>query len=71
MEETVEKRWFRWDKMMNNGEYQKLIKEFDQMVRNKKHIVVGDLIRRDQALEEIGVISISPMAMQKRKTNAR
>jgi len=67
MSKKIEKRWFKWDKLINNKEYEVVIKEFDKMIENKEKIVIGDLTRRDDALKLMGVISLSPNAMYKRK----
>ena len=64
---TVEERWFRWDKLINSGDYNIVVDEFDLMIKKRERIVFGDLIRRDDALELMGVISLSPNAMFKRK----
>jgi len=71
MSETVEERWFRWDVMMNENKFQDVVEEFDSMLAKKVRVVVGDMIRRDQCLEELGVISLSPNAMFKRKENGK
>lgn len=52
--EKIELRWLRWDKMLNNKEYEIVIKEFDQLL-SKNQVVVGDYVRRNQALDELGV----------------
>ena len=56
--ETIEERWFRWDKLMNDKKYIQIIKEFDSLYAKKADLKIGDLIRRDEALESIGVASI-------------
>ena len=54
---------------MAEEDYIVIVKEFDDMIRKKQNITVGDLIIRDQALEEMGVISLSPNAIYNRKNN--
>jgi hypothetical protein len=56
--ETTEERWFRWDKLINEGKYIQLIKEFDSLYAKKENLTIGDLVRRDEALEFIGIPSI-------------
>ena len=46
-------------------------KEFDDMIRKKEMITVGDLVIRDQALEEMNVISLSPNAIYNRNNNGK
>lgn len=58
-QESTEERWFRWDKMLNNGKHAEMIEEFDELFKIKRMVVVGDLVRREQALEELGVISFN------------
>jgi len=62
-------KWERWNKLMIEEKYIVIVKEFDDMIRKKQNITVGDLIIRDQALEEMGVISLSPNAIYNRKNN--
>jgi len=62
-------KWERWNKLMIEEKYIVIIKEFDDMIRKKEMITVGDLVIRDQALEEMGVISLSPNAIYNRKNN--
>lgn len=58
--ETAESRWFRWDMLINEKKYIQVIKEFDLLITNKKNsLTFGDLVRRDEALEFIGVISFT------------
>jgi|VirMetMinimDraft_7_1064189.scaffolds.fasta_scaffold09758_7 hypothetical protein len=71
MTETVEERWFRWDVAMNEGNFEDIVREFDNMIVKQVRIVVGDMIRRDECLEELGIISLSPNAMFKRKENGK
>lgn len=63
--ELPEDRWFRWDNMLNKGEHVLLLKEFDILFNKKKAILVGDLVRREQALEELGVISFNKEKFKK------
>lgn len=56
--ETPEERWKRWDVLIIEQKYIELIKEFDSML-NKGSLKIGDLVRRDDALELIGVIPLS------------
>lgn len=67
MKETINERWLRWDKLLNDEKPDEVVKDFDRMLRSNKRIVVGDLVRRDQALEMMGVVSMSQNAMQLRK----
>ena len=60
-------RWSRWNKLIVDGKNIEVVREFDKMLKDKKQITVGDLIIRDQALEEMGVVSLSPNAMYNRK----
>ena len=71
MGETIEERWFRWDVMMNENKFQDVVREFDNMLVKKMRVVVGDMIRRDQCLEELGVISLSSNARVKRNENGK
>ena len=58
--ETAESRWFRWDMLINEKKYIQVIKEFDLLITNKKNsLTFGDLVRRDEALEFVGVISFT------------
>lgn len=65
--EEIEKRWSRWDDMINKKKYADLVLEFDQMIENREKMTFGDLVRRDDALELMGIISLSPNAVHKRK----
>jgi hypothetical protein len=67
MSKKIQERWFRWDKLINNKEYKTVVKEFDDMLVKEEEVVVGDLIRRDDALELMGIVSLSPNAMYNRK----
>lgn len=69
MNETIEQRWYRWDTMLNEERFQEVIREFDSMLRAKKEINLGDLARRDQALDAIGVLSIKSSITLKRKSD--
>lgn len=71
MTETVSQRWYRWDKLANDGKQSEIIAEFDEMLRKNQKITVGDLVRRDNALEEMGIASISANALQKRGYSGR
>ena len=62
-------KWERWNKLMAEEDYIVIVKEFDDIIRKKQNITVGDLVIRDQALEEMGVISLSPNAIYNRKNN--
>lgn len=62
-----ENRWNRWNKLMIDKKFIELVKEFDKMVKNKDNVTVGDLVLRDEALEELGIASLSPNALYKRK----
>ena len=55
MSETTEERWYRWDVWANEGKFDKIIKEFDEMVKNYTKFAVGDLVRRNDALEMVGI----------------
>jgi len=65
--ETIQERWLRWDKCLNNEQPEIVVEEFDKMLKNKNIIVVGDLVRRDHALEMMGVVSMSQNAIEMRK----
>lgn len=67
MLETLEQRWYRWDKLINEGEALQVVNEFDEMVRTKRKIVIGDMVRKDHALEALGIDSLSPFAKQMRE----
>jgi hypothetical protein len=66
MSESVNERWYRWDKLANDKKYGEIVAEFDDMLKKKKKVTVGDLVRRDEALESMGVTSIN-QAILKRK----
>jgi hypothetical protein len=58
--ETTEQRWFRWDVLINEKKYIELVKEFDLLFAKKTaNLTFGDLVRRDQALKALGIISFS------------
>ena len=57
--ETVTERWVRWDRLINNKKYVQLIKEFDLLLTKKTKLTIGDLIRREEALENIGIVSFN------------
>jgi hypothetical protein len=60
-------RWSRWNNLIIEGKNIIVVQEFDEMLKNKEKITIGDLIIRDQALEEMDVISLSPNALYNRK----
>ena len=60
-------RWFKWDTLINEGNYQQVVDEFDEMVKKRENVVLGDLIRRDDALELMGIVSLSPWAVYQRR----
>jgi hypothetical protein len=62
-----DKRWLRWNNLILEGKSIVVVKEFDKMISNKEFLTVGDLIVRDQALEKMGIISLSPNAIYNRK----
>lgn len=64
--ETTEERWYRWDMLIQKGDYYSVVKEFDELLLKKK-VVLGDLIKRDEALDLMGVLSLSPNAMYNKK----
>lgn len=66
MSESVNERWVRWDKLASNEKHEEIVLEFDRMLKKKEKITVGDLVRRDNALESIGVISLSPSVLEKK-----
>jgi hypothetical protein len=71
MSERIKDRWYRWDVMMNEGNAVEVIKECDAMIRNKQSIVLGDMVRRSQALEMIGVLIFKKdISIKKRVNNA-
>jgi hypothetical protein len=57
--ETTEERWSRWDKLLNENKYTEVISEFDSSFNKKEQLLIGDLVRREQALEALGVISFN------------
>jgi len=57
--ETTEERWTRWDKLLNDNKYTEVISEFDSCFNKKEQLLIGDLVRREQALEALGVISFN------------
>lgn len=59
MGNVIEFRWFQWDKWYNSGEFGKIVNEFDVLLRQKETICMGDLSRRDSALEAMGITSIA------------
>jgi CRISPR/Cas system CMR-associated protein Cmr5 small subunit len=60
MMETSEDRCLRWDKLISEKKYAKVVKEFDSMIATRGHLLtVGDLVKRDEALEKMGVISFT------------
>lgn len=63
----TDERWARWNKLIVDGKNIEVVQEFDKMLKNKEKITVGDLIVRDQALEEMDVISLSSNATFNRK----
>jgi len=65
----IEGNWYRWDVMFNNKEFHRIIKEIDEMVARGGRMVVGDIVRRDNALKEIGVDSISTLSRIKKGNN--
>lgn len=67
MYESIEKRWYRWDKMMNQERYLEVIEEFDSMIAKGHTLTIGDLVRRDQSLQEINVVSLNPNNMYNKK----
>ena len=67
MAETAEKRWYRWDRWMNEGRSDLVIEEFDRMVKNKKKILIGDFVRKNQALEEANVTMLNFYKINKEK----
>lgn len=64
----VEKRWLRWDILINEKNYIQVVKEFDEIIRTNEPLI-GDLIRRDDALHYLGVASLSARAIRKRQNN--
>lgn len=58
--ETTEDRWFRWDSLINQKKYFEVVKEFDLLfMKNNDLLTIGDLVRRDEALDFMGVISFN------------
>lgn len=64
-------RWARWNRLIINGKSLEVVQEFDEMIRNKERLTIGDLVIRDQALEKMDVISLSPNAIYNRKNNGK
>jgi len=64
MSKKIEDRWFKWDVMINEGKNYEVVGEFDRMVKNGDRVLIGDLIRRNQALDLVGV---TPMESTKIK----
>jgi hypothetical protein len=52
---TIEKRYYKWDKLIIEKEYEKVVLEFDKLIKQNKTLTIGDLIRRNDALELMGV----------------
>lgn len=67
MSKKHEDNWYRWDVMFNNREYGKIVEEIDEMIATGKKVVIGDIIRRDDALKEMGVESLSTCARFKKE----
>lgn len=67
MSKKANERWARWNRLIIEGKNIVVAKEFDEMIKNKEKITVGDLIIRDQALEEMKIVSLSPNAMYNRR----
>jgi hypothetical protein len=66
--ETTEERWFRWDILINEKQYIQIVKEFDLLFAKKTaNLTLGDLVRRDQALKALGIISFSEEKAKKRE----
>lgn len=59
MQDIINARWYKWDKWYNNGKFDKIVEEFDQLLKNNEIICAGDLVRRDTALEAMGIVSIA------------
>jgi hypothetical protein len=57
--ETAEQRWSRWDGFLSQSKFVEVVTEFDRCFKAKEHLLIGDLVRRDQALDALGVISFS------------
>lgn len=66
MSESINKRWVRWDKLASDQKHEEIVLEFDRMLKKNEKITLGDLVRRDNALESIGVISLSPNMLEKK-----
>ena len=67
----TDNRWARWNRLIIDGKSVEVVKEFDDMIRNKERLTIGDLVIRDQALEEMNVISLSPNAIYNRNNNGK
>ena len=61
MSKIIEMRWYKWDRLMINQNAHQVVQEFDEMITKGQRVVVGDIVRRDQALEMMGIGSISPL----------
>lgn len=61
MSKVIEMRWFKWDRLMNENKAAQVVEEFDSMVKSGKKVVVGDVVRREQALEMMDIKTIKPL----------
>jgi hypothetical protein len=58
--ETNEDRWLRWGELIKQKKYIKVVKEFDSLIASKACLLtIGDLVRRDEALDFLGVVSFT------------
>jgi hypothetical protein len=65
--ETTEERWLRWDGLIIEKKYLQVAKEFDLLFLKKVNLTIGDLVRRDEALELMGVASFSKEKAKKQE----
>lgn len=69
MSRVIELRWFKWNKLIIDEKYSQVVEDFDKMVKDGTKISVGDVVLRDQALELMGVLSISSLSDIKKDKN--
>jgi len=55
LSKNTKDRWLTWDKLYNSGNYAEVVRQFDSRVENNITVTVGDVVRRNHALEALGV----------------